>query len=71
MLLYGLSTINNAYSAWFLTEDGLYEVLMHSRKPIAKRFKKQVTGILKDIPKADVLTKHIGSKSRNVVQLYE
>lgn len=26
--------------AWFLTEDGLYEVLMQSRKPIAKEFKK-------------------------------
>jgi len=27
---------------WFLTEDGLYEVLMQSRKPIAKLFKKEV-----------------------------
>ncbi|WP_255299871.1 BRO family protein [Bacillus cereus] len=26
----------------FLTEDGLYEVLMQSRKPIAKMFKKEV-----------------------------
>jgi len=34
---------------WFLTEDGLYEVLMQSRKPIAKEFKKQVKKILKDI----------------------
>ena len=25
---------------WFLTEDGLYEVLMQSRKPISKQFKK-------------------------------
>ena len=25
-------------NAWFLTEDGLYEVLMQSRKPIAKQF---------------------------------
>ena len=32
--------------AWFLTEDGLYEVLMQSRKPIAKQFKKQVKEIL-------------------------
>lgn len=24
---------------WFLTEDGLYEVLMQSRKSIAKQFK--------------------------------
>jgi anti-repressor protein len=35
----------------FLTEDGLYEVLMLSRKPIAKQFKKQVKVILKEIRK--------------------
>ena len=35
--------------SWFLTEDGLYEVLMQSRKPIAKQFKKKVKEILKDI----------------------
>jgi anti-repressor protein len=35
----------------FLTEDGLYEVLMLSRKPIAKQFKKQVKAILKEIRK--------------------
>jgi len=34
---------------WFLTEDGLYEVLMQSRKPVAKEFKKGVKKILKDI----------------------
>lgn len=33
----------------FLTEDGLYEVLMQSRKPIAKAFKKEVKKILKEI----------------------
>lgn len=33
----------------FLTEDGLYEVLMLSRKPIAREFKKQVKLILKQI----------------------
>lgn len=32
-----------------LTEDGLYEVLMQSRKPIAKQFKKGVKAILKEI----------------------
>lgn len=36
---------------WFLTEDGLYEVLMQSRKPIAKAFKKEVKQILKDLKK--------------------
>lgn len=33
----------------FLTEDGLYEVLMQSRKPIARQFKKEVKAILKSI----------------------
>lgn len=33
----------------FLTEDGLYEVLMQSRKPIAKQFKKGIKQILREI----------------------
>lgn len=53
------STITNGYSReenlvtkkWFLTENGLYEVLMLSRQPIAKQFKKQVKEILKSIRK--------------------
>lgn len=49
--------VNNVYTlggeqkAWFLTEDGLYEVLMQSRKPIAKEFKKKVKEILKSVRK--------------------
>lgn len=49
--------VNNAYTLggnqemWFLTEDGLYEVLMQSRKPIAKEFKKKVKEILKSVRK--------------------
>ena len=35
--------------AWFLTEDGLYEVLMVSRMPKAKQFKKEVKKMLKEI----------------------
>lgn len=42
---------NGGNGVWFLTEDGLYEVLMQSRKPIAKQFKKQVKQILKQIRK--------------------
>ena len=34
---------------WFLTEDGLYEILMQSRKPAAKQFKKGVKTILHEI----------------------
>lgn len=36
---------------WLLTEDGLYEVLMQSRKPIAKTFKRKIKEILKTIRK--------------------
>lgn len=34
---------------WMVTENGLYEVLMQSRKTIAKQFKKGVKAILKEI----------------------
>lgn len=34
---------------WMLTEQGLYEVLMMSRKPIAKQFKRGVKHILREI----------------------
>lgn len=34
---------------WLITEEGLYEILMQSRKPIAKEFKKEVKKILKDV----------------------
>lgn len=34
---------------WMLTEGGLYEVLMQSRKPIAKQFKKGVKQILHEV----------------------
>ncbi|MGG4031908.1 phage antirepressor KilAC domain-containing protein [Bacillus subtilis] len=44
-------TLGGNQESWFLTEDGLYEVLMQSRKPIAKEFKKEVKKILKTIRK--------------------
>ena len=44
-------TLGGNQESWFLTEDGLYEVLMQSRKPIAKEFKKEVKRILKTIRK--------------------
>lgn len=47
--MHRLGTLTNSYSALFLTEDGLYEVLMQSRKPIAKQFKKKVKEILKGL----------------------
>ena len=45
----GVLKTNTVYS--FLTENGLYEVLMLSRKPQAKPFKKKVKEILKSIRK--------------------
>ena len=44
-------TLGGAQESWFLTEDGLYEVLMQSRKPIAKTFKRKIKEILKTIRK--------------------
>jgi len=44
--------VNNPYALkgqqeqWFLTENGVYEVLMQSRKPIAKEFKTSPKTIL-------------------------
>lgn len=42
-------TLGGIQNIWFITEDGLYELLMQSRKPIAKAFKKEVKAILKAI----------------------
>lgn len=47
-------TLGGNQEAWFLTENGLYEVLMQSRKPIAKAFKKEVKEILKSVRKHGV-----------------
>ncbi|EOU1904092.1 phage antirepressor Ant [Clostridium perfringens] len=44
-----VTTLGGIQNTWFLTEDGVYEVLMQSRKPIAKEFKKEVKKILKQI----------------------
>ena len=46
-----IDTLTNSYSAWFLTENRLYEVLMLSRKQIAKEWKSKVKEILKEIRK--------------------
>ncbi|MGO0884639.1 phage antirepressor [Clostridioides difficile] len=46
-----ITNSNSGGNKLFLTEDGLYEVLMQSRKPIAKQFKKEVKKIIKEIRK--------------------
>mgnify|MGYP002602500309 FL=1 len=50
-LTYTICNSGQGREMWFLTEDGLYEVLMQSRKSIAKQFKKKVKEILKQIRK--------------------
>lgn len=42
-------TLGGIQSKWFLSEDGLYEVCMQSRKPIAKEMKKEIKKYLKSI----------------------
>lgn len=47
--------LNNVYTLggnqekWFVTEDGLYEICMQSRKSIAKQMKKEIKKYLKSI----------------------
>lgn len=55
---------------WFLTEDGLYEVLMQSRKPIAKQFKKQVKTILKELRKGNIeLSSKLSEKDNAILNI--
>ncbi len=53
-LTYTMCNSGQNREMWFLTEDGLYEVLMQSRKPIAKTFKRKIKEILKTIRKKGV-----------------
>ena len=41
------NSITGLKEQWFLTEDGLYELLSISRKPLAKEFRKHVRAMLK------------------------
>lgn len=54
--IYNVYTPGGNQNLLFLTEDGLYEVLMQSKKPIAKKFKKEVKKILKQIRKTGSYT---------------
>jgi len=49
--IYLIDTLGGKQELLFITEDGLYELLMQSRKPNAREFKKQVKIILKIIRK--------------------
>ena len=58
-----INTSGQNREMWFLTEDGLYEVLMQSRKPIAKQFKKEVKALLKNIRKGMFSERYINDAS--------
>jgi len=47
--IYNVGTLGGVQEAIFLTEDGLYEICMQSRKPIAKEMKKEIKQYLKSI----------------------
>lgn len=47
--IYNVATLGGNQESTFLTEDGLYEVCMQSRKPIAKQMKKEIKKYLKSI----------------------
>jgi prophage antirepressor-like protein len=45
----GNADVGNNSDTWFVTEDGLYELLFISRKPVAKSFRAWVRDVLKEI----------------------
>lgn len=47
--IYNVATLGGNQESIFLTEDGLYEVCMQSRKPFAKQIKKEIKKYLKSI----------------------
>ena len=61
----GVLQSNTEY--WFLTENGLYEVLMLSRKPKAKQFKSKVKEILKSVKNPPL---HLAFSPRSVSILF-
>ena len=66
-----MATSRSTQEQWFLTEDGLYEVLMQSRKPIAKAFKKEVKKILKEIRLTGSYSKQFTTEDIMMYQLEE
>ena len=44
-----VNTLGGIQETWFVTEDGLYEIFMVSRKPIAKELKQEIKKYLKSI----------------------
>lgn len=47
--IYNVATLGEVQESTFLTEDGLYECCMQSRKPVTKQMKKEIKKYLKSI----------------------
>lgn len=48
-LMFQIGSSGQIRQMWFVTEDGLYRILMRSDKPNARQFQKQISKILKEI----------------------
>lgn len=59
---HNMATLGGNQEVWFLSENGVYEVLMQSRKPIAKEFKKEVKKLLKAIRTKQIIAQPIDGK---------
>lgn len=54
---------------WFLTENGLYELLMQSRKPKAKRFKAEIKKLLNQIRRGTLRYTRVASDRENTLMI--
>lgn len=52
---------------WFLTEEGLYELLMQSRKPLAKKFKVEIKKVLRMIRTGELIIPKIASRDNHLI----
>jgi len=57
-----MATSSGTKETWFLSENGVYEVLMQSRKPIAKDFKREIKRLLKAIRNKQVVVQPMDGK---------
>lgn len=64
-----VNNLNGGSDSWFLTENGLYEVLFQSRKPIAKEFKGKVKELLHDLRLNRAKVEYITKKSEKEIDL--
>lgn len=55
---------------WLLNEEGLYETLMQSRKPIAKEFKKKIKIFLKELRTGKKVIANKNKKEELLLQLF-